>query len=62
MTSVAVLKRKVEKLEEQLAPPRPEDIITVYMWSPDGKDKPYNGGPLRIKALPCNMIEGVKGI
>lgn len=59
MTNVAILKRKVERLEIQLTT-KPEDIITVYMWTPSGKDPQYNGGAVRVKALAPEAL-AVKG-
>ena len=50
MTSVVTLKREVEKIREKTRF-KPRNIIVVRMWTPDGKDVPYDGGPIEIKAL-----------
>ena len=42
MTSVVTLKREVEKLRQRIRP-KPDDVITVFMRRPDGKDVPYDG-------------------
>ena len=50
MTSLVTVKRQVEMLKQKVKP-KPDEVITVVMWRPDGKDVPYDGGPIRIKAL-----------
>jgi len=49
MTTRQLLKR-VEKIERGVIH-KPEDVVTVVYWRPDGKDPPYDGGPIRLKAL-----------
>jgi len=50
MTTVLTIKREIEKLKQHTRV-KSKDVITVYMWRPDGGDPPYDGGPIKIKAL-----------
>lgn len=50
MMTVLTVKREIEKLKQHTHV-KPRKIITVYMWTPDGEDPPYNGGPIQVKAL-----------
>jgi len=50
MTTQITIRKEIERIRQVLAY-KPEDIVTVVMWTPDGKDPPYNGSRIRIKAL-----------
>lgn len=44
------LKRRLERIERQIKE-QEVPVVTVYMWTPGGKDPRYNGGRIRIRAL-----------
>ena len=50
MTSVQTIQKEISRIKEKTAF-KPGKVILVHKWRPNGKDVPYDGGPVRIKAL-----------
>lgn len=50
MTSLQTVQKEIRKIREKTTF-KSRKVIVVHMWQPGDKDPPYDGGPIRVKAL-----------